>query len=62
MSASLYTSSDPLWDVVVDLTPESVVEYKYIMVDGAGDVVWESDPNHTLTVPCSEATVLASWQ
>ncbi|KAF3768930.1 glycoside hydrolase family 13 /Carbohydrate-binding module family 20 [Cryphonectria parasitica EP155] len=62
LSASQYTSSDPLWDLTVDLTPGAVVEYKFISVDSSGDVTWEADPNHTLTVPCSATTVSASWQ
>ncbi|KUI56593.1 Alpha-amylase A type-3 [Cytospora mali] len=62
LSASDYTSSNPLWDVTVYLTPESVVLYKFIVVSSSGTVSWEADPNHTLTVPCSATTVSSSWQ
>lgn len=62
LSATDYTTSDPLWAVTVDLTPESVVEYKFIVVDSSGTVTWEADPNHTLTVPCSATTISSSWQ
>lgn len=62
LSASQYTTSNPLWSVTVALAPNSVVEYKFIKVDSTGTVTWEADPNHTLTVPCSAATVTASWQ
>lgn len=62
LSASSYTSSDPLWGVTVNLAPESVVVYKFIVVGNSGTVTWEADPNHTLTVPCSATTMSLSWQ
>ncbi|KAJ9157608.1 Alpha-amylase A type-3 [Pleurostoma richardsiae] len=63
LSASQYTSSNPLWSGTVSgLTSKSVVEYKFIKVDSSGTVTWEADPNHTLTVPCAAATVSSSWQ
>lgn len=62
LSASEYTSSNPLWDVAMSFAPNTVIEYKYIVVDSSGDVTWEADPNHTLTVPCSATTVSSSWQ
>lgn len=63
LSASQYTSSNPLWAVTVSgLTPKSVILYKFINVDSSGDVTWEADPNHTLTVPCTATTVSSSWQ
>ncbi|KAF4125157.1 alpha-amylase [Geosmithia morbida] len=65
LSAAEYTSSDHLWYVSVNLTPGSVVEYKYINVAGNGDVTWEADPDHTYTVPttwATQATVSNTWQ
>lgn len=65
LSASEYTSSNPLWFVTLGLTPGEVIQYKFINVDSAGDVTWEADPNHTYTVPASCATavtVSSSWQ
>jgi hypothetical protein len=62
LSATGYTSSNPLWSGMVDLAPGSVVEYKFIKVSSAGDVTWEADPNHTYTVPCAAATVSNTWQ
>ncbi|KAK7744988.1 hypothetical protein SLS53_003222 [Cytospora paraplurivora] len=62
LSASDYTSSNPLWDATVNLTPNSVVLYKFIKVGSSGTVTWEADPNHTLTVPCTATTVSSSWQ
>jgi hypothetical protein len=65
LSASSYTSSDPLWDVTLSFTPGEVIEYKFINVASDGTVTWEADPNHTYTVPASCATavtVSSSWQ
>lgn len=62
LGASGYTSASPLWSGAVGLAPGSVVEYKFVEVDGSGAVLWEADPNHTLTVPCAATTVAGSWQ
>ncbi|KAH8820547.1 glycoside hydrolase family 13 protein [Xylogone sp. PMI_703] len=65
LSASHYTSANPLWDVTVNLAPGTVFEYKFINVASNGAVTWEADPNHTYTVPASCATavtVSSSWQ
>jgi alpha-amylase len=62
LSASKYTSANPLWYVALNLTPGTVVLYKFINVASSGAVTWESDPNHTLTVPAAAATVSSSWQ
>jgi glucoamylase len=65
LSASQYTSSDPLWDVTVSFPAGTVIQYKYINVATNGDVTWEADPNHTYTVPstCATAvTVSNTWQ
>ncbi|KAM3081175.1 hypothetical protein ACMFMF_003091 [Clarireedia jacksonii] len=65
LSASQYTSSNPLWSVTVTLPAGTVVQYKFINVASSGTVTWEADPNRTLTVPVSCATattVSGSWQ
>lgn len=65
LSASSYTSSNPLWAVSVKLAPGTVVEYKFIKVGSSGSVTWEADPNHTITVPasCSTSTTASNtWQ
>ena len=46
----------------MSLTAGQVVEYKYIKSQSqTGRVAWESDPNHTYTVPktCATAAVQA---
>ncbi|WPJ58090.1 hypothetical protein SMAC4_08465 [Sordaria macrospora] len=62
LGASQYTSSNPLWYASVNLAPGSVVLYKFIKVSSSGTVSWESDPNHTYTVPCAAATVSSTWR
>lgn len=65
LSASQYTSSNPLWSVTIELAAGAVVSYKFIRVSSTGTVSWEADPNHTLTVAASCATattVSTSWQ
>ena len=59
LSASEYTSSDPLWFVAVDLPAGTSFEYKYIRIESDGTIEWESDPNRSYTVPaaCSQTAV-----
>jgi hypothetical protein len=62
LSASKYTSSNPLWTVTVELPVGATFEYKYIKKESDGRIVWESDPNRSYTVPtgCSGATATES--
>ncbi|KAF1915658.1 Six-hairpin glycosidase-like protein [Ampelomyces quisqualis] len=65
LSASKYTSSDPLWTADIDLPAATVFEYKYIKKNQDGTVVWESDPNRrfTTTSGCgSTAVVNDTWR
>ncbi|KAJ9149400.1 Glucoamylase [Pleurostoma richardsiae] len=65
LSASQYTSSNPLWSGTVTLPAGLVVQYKYINVASDGTVTWEKDPNHTYTVPATCATTATksdTWQ
>lgn len=64
LSASQYTSANPLWTVSISLAAGQTVAYKYINVNSDGTVTWEADPNHTLTIPaCATATTVSnSWQ
>ncbi|KAI9737239.1 MAG: hypothetical protein M1818_005771 [Claussenomyces sp. TS43310] len=65
LSASSYTSSNPLWTVMISFAAGTVIEYKYINVASSGSVTWEADPNHTFTVPatCATATTNSNtWQ
>ncbi|KAL0940962.1 glycosyl hydrolase family 15 [Colletotrichum truncatum] len=65
LSASQYTSANPVWSVTIELQAGQRIEYKYINVASNGAVTWERDPNHTYTVPSSCATAVTksdSWQ
>ncbi len=56
LSASQYTSSNPLWSATVNLPAGTTFQYKFIRVESNGAVSWESDPNRSYTVPQTCAT------
>ncbi|KAI1471374.1 carbohydrate-binding module family 20 protein [Daldinia caldariorum] len=56
LSASQYSSSNPLWTVTVTLPAGQSVEYKYIVVNTDSSITWEADPNRAFTVPRTCAT------
>ncbi|KAI1266326.1 carbohydrate-binding module family 20 protein [Xylariaceae sp. FL1019] len=65
LSASQYTSSNPLWTVTITLAAGQVIEYKYIVENTDGSITWEADPDRTYTVPTGCATTAAiadSWR
>jgi alpha-amylase len=66
LSASEYTSADPVWTVTVDLPVGEAFEYKFIIVETDGTIDWEADPNRDYTVPTgcvgATATVDDTWQ
>ncbi|KAJ5419918.1 uncharacterized protein N7487_003468 [Penicillium crustosum] len=67
LSATSYTSSNPLWQATITLPVGTTFQYKFLKkTTGSSAVTWESDPNRSYTVPtgCSgtTATVTASWK
>ncbi|KAH3944297.1 alpha-amylase [Parastagonospora nodorum] len=64
MSASSYTSSNPVWTINLSMTAGSAVQYKYVKVSSAGTATWESDPNRAYSVPSCQASASVSntWQ
>lgn len=65
LSASQYTSSNPLWSATVNLPAGTTFQYKFVNVGSDGSVKWESDPNRSYTVPTgcnAAATVSSSWK
>ncbi|KAF2996880.1 hypothetical protein E8E13_005028 [Curvularia kusanoi] len=65
LSASKYTSSNPLWTTTLNLPAGTSFEYKFIKVESSGAVTYESGANRVYTVPkscASTATVEASWK
>jgi alpha-amylase len=64
LSASQYTSSNPIWNITLSMAAGQVIQYKFVQVTSGGAITWESDPNRMLTVPsCLKSTsVSTSWQ
>ncbi|KAJ5381374.1 Glucoamylase [Penicillium cataractarum] len=60
LSASQYTSSNPLWFVTISLPAGTTFQYKYIRKETDGSIVWESDPNRSYTVPAACGTTTAT--
>lgn len=65
LSASSYTSSNPVWTGTITLTPGQAIQYKYIVVNTDGSVTWEADPNRQYTIPTGCSTTASksdTWQ
>ncbi|KAH7084381.1 starch binding domain-containing protein [Paraphoma chrysanthemicola] len=65
LSASAYTSSNPLWSTTINLPAGTSFEYKFIKVESSGSVTYESGANRAYTVPrdCTgKATVDTQWK
>ncbi|KAK7185432.1 hypothetical protein DPSP01_001949 [Paraphaeosphaeria sporulosa] len=64
LSASQYTSSNPLWSTTINLPAGTSFEYKFIRVESSGSVTYESGDNRKYTVPAtgSTATVETTWK
>ncbi|KAF9693304.1 hypothetical protein EKO04_008827 [Ascochyta lentis] len=65
LSASKYTSANPLWTSTINLPAGTSFEYKFIKVESNGAVTYESGANRAYTVPkscASTATVDAAWK
>ncbi|MDG6109792.1 alpha amylase C-terminal domain-containing protein [Dactylosporangium aurantiacum] len=59
----LTKTADATWTGQVTLPGSAVVEYKYIRKDAAGTVVWESDPNRTVSTPSGGTIALdETWR
>ncbi|MED0656425.1 alpha-amylase [Anoxybacillus ayderensis] len=55
-------SSYPTWKATIALPQGKAIEFKFIKKDQSGNVVWESIPNRTYTVPFSSTgSYTASW-
>lgn len=64
LSASSYTSSNPVWTITLNIPAGTAVQYKFLKVSSGGVVTWESDPNRGYTAPrCQKASsVNSTWQ
>lgn len=62
-NATASIASYPSWFYDVNVPAGSTIEFKFVKMDGAGNVVWESGENHTYTVPESgTGEVTVDWQ
>ena len=63
-SAVALTQADAnTWTGTVTLPGSQFVEYKYIRRTGDGGVIWESDPNRTITTPSGgDLTLDETWR
>ncbi|MFD3328899.1 carbohydrate-binding module family 20 domain-containing protein [Streptomyces sp. NPDC058701] len=53
----------PVWKLDVPLPPGTVLAYKYVRKDAAGNVTWESGANRTATVPATgKAALTDTWR
>lgn len=53
----------PTWFYDVNVPAGTKIEYKFIKIDGTGNVVWESGSNHSIVTPSNgTATVTVNWQ
>jgi len=57
MSGAAY----PNWTVTVNLTTGTNVQYKYFRKDASGNILWEGDPNNSLTPSGSSQSVTDTW-
>ncbi|KAF1930170.1 carbohydrate-binding module family 20 protein [Didymella exigua CBS 183.55] len=65
LSASQYTSFNPLWTIAINLPAGTSFEYKFIKVESSGSVTYESGANRAYTVPngcAGTATVDTTWK
>jgi alpha-amylase len=64
LSASQYSSSNPIWTTTLKMQPGSTVQYKFLKAASGGALTWESDPNRAYTVPACQAsaTVNSEWR
>jgi alpha-amylase len=56
----LTPSNYPSWSGGVDLPP-GPVQFKFVKIDGAGRVIWENGPNHTVDTSQSN-TFTSAWR
>ena len=53
----------PTWFYDVSVPANTLIEFKFIKIDGSGNVTWESGSNHTYTTPISNTgDVTVNWQ
>ena len=53
LSASQYTSSNPIWSATLNFRPGTTFEYKYVRVSSSGSASYETGSNRQYTVPAT---------
>lgn len=62
-NATASIGSYPTWFFDVNVPAGATIEYKFVKIDGAGNVTWESGDNHIYTVPAdSTGKIEVNWQ
>ncbi|KAJ1307094.1 hypothetical protein OPQ81_001212 [Rhizoctonia solani] len=62
-SIAMSSASYPTWTVSLTMPAGTAFSYKYIRKTSSGSVVWESDPNRSVTAPSSGSSTLNdTWQ
>ncbi|MDJ0365981.1 alpha-amylase [Hymenobacter sp. H14-R3] len=51
----------PNWTATLNLSSGTNVLYKYFRKDGAGNILWETDPNNSLTPSGTSQSVTDTW-
>ena len=53
----------PTWFYDISVPANTALEYKFIKIDGAGNVTWESGTNHVYTTPASNTgEITVNWR
>ncbi len=53
----------PTWFYDISVPANTQIEYKFIKIDGAGNVIWEGGMNHVYTTPASNTgEITVNWQ
>jgi glucoamylase len=53
----------PIWSITVQVPASTAIQYKYVNIDGSGNIIWEADPNMEITTPASGSFVTHdTWQ
>ncbi|KAJ6474893.1 glycoside hydrolase [Mycena sanguinolenta] len=62
-SLPLSAATYPVWTITVDLPPNTSFEYKFIRKETDGSIVWESDPNRSVTTNASGSqSISTTWR
>lgn len=63
----MYNNTDsiatyPTWFFDVSVPANTTIQFKFIKIDGSGNVVWESGANHTVTTGSTNGEITVDWQ